>query len=81
MRCIGPRLKDVDLSVLTWEELHRVHQDGILVEVEHVKAHRSKKEMQQVSLFQWFITEGNNMKVQGKCEGPKWLREDSKHKL
>ena len=41
-----------------WEELHRVHQEGTLVEVEHVKAHRSK-EMLRMSLFRKFITEGN----------------------
>ena len=59
MRCIGPRAKDADLWILTWEELHRVHQEGILVEVEHVKAHRSKDEMHQMSLFKKFITGGN----------------------
>ena len=30
-----------------------------MVEVEHGKAHHSKKEMQQMSLFEKFITEGN----------------------
>ena len=149
-----------------------------MVEVEHVKAHRTKKEMQQVSVFERFIAKDNeksdelaqegamtdggvmaqvrastvqqgreevcaamlfaasfhclveerkdceelkptpkekwtfvdqkgearkhrtewcaaaikyrclrcgrsstNLKIQGKCEGPKWLQEDSKHKL
>ena len=47
------------LWILIWEELHRLHQEGILVEVEHVKAHRTKKEMQQMSLFERFIAEGN----------------------
>ena len=37
----------------------RVHQEGILEEVEHVKAHRSKREVQQMSLFEKFITEGS----------------------
>ena len=50
-RCIGPRAKDADLLIMIWEELHRVHQEDILVEVEHVRAHRSKKEMQNMSLF------------------------------
>ena len=45
MRCIGPRSRDADLWILICEELRRVHQEGILVEVEHAKAHRSKKEM------------------------------------
>ena len=39
MKCIGPRAKVADLWILIWEELHRVHQEGMLVEVEHVKAH------------------------------------------
>ena len=55
----GPRAKGADLWILMWEELHRVHQEGILVEDEHVKAHRSRKEIQQKSLFVQFITEGN----------------------
>ena len=44
--------------ILIWEELHRVHLEGTLVEFEHVKAHRTKKEMQQMSLFEKFITTG-----------------------
>ena len=51
--------RDADLWILIWEELHRVHREGLLVEVEHVKAHRCKKEMQQVSLCEKFITEGS----------------------
>ena len=49
--CIGPRATDANLWILIWEELHRVHQEGLLVEVEHVKRHRSKKDVQQMSLF------------------------------
>ena len=41
MRCTGPRAKDADLWMIIWEELQRVHQEVILVEVEHVKAHCS----------------------------------------
>ena len=51
VRCIGPRAKDADLWIMVWEELHRVHQEGLLVEFEDVKAHRSKMELQQMSLF------------------------------
>ena len=54
---IGPRAKD--LWIWIWEEVHRVHQEGILVEVEHVKAHRTKKKKQEMLLFEKFITEGN----------------------
>ena len=41
MRCSGP-------WILIWEELHRVHQEGILLDVAHVKAHGSKKEKQKI---------------------------------
>ena len=44
--------------------LHRVHQEGTLVEVELVKAHRSKKDQQQMSLFEKFITEENEKAVE-----------------
>ena len=30
---------------LIWEEVYRIFQESILVEVEHVNAHRSKREM------------------------------------
>ena len=51
--------KDADLWILIWEELHRFHQEGTLDEVEHVRGHRTKKEMQVMSLFEKFIIEGN----------------------
>ena len=31
--------------ILLWQELHGFDQEGILVEVEHVEAHRAEKEM------------------------------------
>ena len=40
---LAPKAKDPDLCILMWEELHRVQQEGTLLEVEHVKAHPSKK--------------------------------------
>ena len=52
MKGLGSRAKDADLWILICEELHRVHQEGILLVVEHVKAHRSTKEKQQMSLFE-----------------------------
>ena len=59
MKCIGPRAKDVDLWLCIWEEVRRIHQEGVRLEVEHVKAHRSKKEVQEMKLFERFVTEGN----------------------
>ena len=37
--------------------MHRIHQEGKLLEVEHVKAQRSKKEEQEMTLFEKFVTE------------------------
>ena len=31
MKCIGPMAKDADLWILIWEEVHTVHQEGMLV--------------------------------------------------
>ena len=57
-RCIGPRAKEADLWILIWKnclESSRRHTGG----VEHAKAHRSKKDIRQMSLFEKFTTEGN----------------------
>ena len=42
-KCIGPKAKDADSWILIWEELHRAHQEGILVEVEHVPSRKNNK--------------------------------------
>ena len=39
MRCFGPKAKDADLWMLIWG-VHRIHQEGILLDVEHVEAKR-----------------------------------------
>ena len=39
------------------------------MEAEHVKPHRSKKEIQQLSLFEEFITEGNEKAYDPATEG------------
>ena len=58
MKCIGPKAKDADLWIWIWEEVRRIHQEGVLLEVEHVKAHRSKKEVQEMKLFERFASQG-----------------------
>ena len=50
MKCTGPLAKDADLRVTIWEEVRRVHEEGILVEVERVNAHPSLKEKTNVTL-------------------------------
>ena len=42
-----------------WEELHRLAARDIVVEVQHVKAHRTKKDKKEMSQFEKFVTEGN----------------------
>ena len=38
-------------------ELNKLHSKDILIEVEHVKAHRTEKEKQQMSLLEKFVTD------------------------
>ena len=58
--CIKPRAGDADLWLKKkWEELHELVKRGILVEVEHVKAHRTKKERENMTQLERFVTEGN----------------------
>ena len=42
--CIRPKAGNADLWIKVWEELHRLAARDILVELEHVKAHRTKKD-------------------------------------
>ena len=59
-----------------WEELHGLGERGILVEVEHVKAHRTKKGKDNMSQFERFVTEGNE-KEQCWMKGL-WQRQERK---
>ena len=56
---IKPRADDADVWIKIWEELHYLAERGILVEVEHVKAHRTTKEKKEMSHLEKFVTEGN----------------------
>ena len=47
--CIKPKAGDADLWIKIWEELHRLAARDIVVEVEHVKAHRTKKDKKEMS--------------------------------
>ena len=51
--------KDADLLMLIWEEVRIIREEGTRLEVRHVKAHRSKKEKKEMSLFERFVTEVN----------------------
>ena len=42
MKCVGPKAKGADLWIPIWEVLNNFRSKEILIEVEHVKAHRRK---------------------------------------
>ena len=55
--CVKPGAGDGDMWIDIWEELHELR--GILVEVAHVKAHRTKKEKEKMTQFERFVTAGS----------------------
>ena len=57
--CIKPRAGDADSQIKISEELHGSVERGILVEVEHVKAHRTKKEKVKMTQLERVVTGGN----------------------
>ena len=58
-RCTYPKTGDADLWMKIWEELHLLRSKEILVDVKHVKAHRTKKDKEEMSQFEKFVAEGN----------------------
>ena len=52
MKCIGPKAKDADLWIWMWEEVLRMCEQGVPLEVGH-------EEKQEMSLFDRFVTESN----------------------
>ena len=57
-KCIKSQAGDAGLWIKIWNELHFLVSKEILVEVEHVKAHHTKKDKKQRSQFEKFVTEG-----------------------
>ena len=62
-KCIDPKAGDAALWIKIWEELHLLMSKEIMVEVEHVKAHRTKKDKKDMSHFERFVTDGNEEAV------------------
>ena len=60
MKCIGPKAKDANLSILIGEEVRRILQEGSRLEVAHVKVYRSKKEKQNMTSFERFVAGGKD---------------------
>ena len=57
-KCIDPQAGDADLWKM-WEALSLLVSKENFVEVEHVKARRTKKEKKEMSHFEKFVTDGN----------------------
>ena len=58
-KCIKPKAGDADLWTKIWEELHLSRSKEILVDVQHFKAHRTKKGKKEMSTFEKFVAVGN----------------------
>ena len=58
-KCVNPKAGDAELWIEIWEELHKFAAGDMLVEVEHVKVHRTMKEKKEMSHCEKFVTEGN----------------------
>ena len=56
--CIKPRAGDADLWIKSGKNCTTLSHE-ILVEVEHVKAHCTKKDKKYMSQFEKFVAEGN----------------------
>ena len=70
--CIKPEAGDADLWIKVWEEMHLVAAREIVVEVEHVKAHRTKMDKKEMSHFDRFVTDGNEKADELAKEGAMW---------
>ena len=58
-KSVSSREREMQIYGKNWEELRGLVGRGILVEVEHLKAHRTKKEKENMSHFEKCVTEGN----------------------
>ena len=58
-KCVDLKAGDADLWINIWVKLQLLTLMEILVEVGHVKAHRTEKDKQEMSHFEKFVTDGN----------------------
>ena len=73
--CIKPRAGDADLWIVVWEELHGLAGRGILVEVEHVKAHRTKKEKQICRSLRSLLLKATRRLMSWKKQEQCWMKD------
>ena len=60
-----------------WTNLGKLHEPvkkGILVEVAHVKAHRTKKEKGKMTQFERFVAEGNEKAHEWQKQEQCWIK-------
>ena len=70
-KCIDPKAGDADLWIKQFcEELQLLTSKEILVEVEHVKAHRTEDDKKYMTHFEKFVTDGNEK------AGVSWQRQE-----
>ena len=58
VKCTGPKAAAVGLCTKMCEEMHHRRSKEILNEVEHVKAHRTKRDKKEMSKVEKFIVQG-----------------------
>ena len=59
-KCIDPKAGDADWRIKNvGVKLHLLTPTEIVVEVKHVKTHRTKKDKKNMSQFDKFVAEGN----------------------
>ena len=68
-KCIDPKAGDVNQWIKIWEELQLLTSKEILVEVKHVKAHRTEKDKKETSHVEKLVTEGNEKADELATEG------------
>ena len=58
-KCIDPKAGDAGLWIKIWEELQLSKSKEILLEVEHVKAHRKEKDNKEMTHSEKLVIDGN----------------------
>ena len=60
--------------------LNRIHQEGIELEVRHVKVHRTKEAEKKMTMLVWFLMEGNekadDLAKEGVMDGRIWYKSE-----
>ena len=74
-KCIDPKAGDADLWIKIWEELHLLMSKEILVEVEHVKTHRTKKDKKDVAIIEILSLKAMRKRMSWQKQGQCWTKD------